>query len=265
MKVAIQQPHYFPWVGYFDKMAKVDAFILMDTVQLEKRSPMTRNRVIAPNGDIKYLTISANQHGHREKAYREIPVSVDPGWKTDNLALIREFYRKAPFFSEIMPLVSKYYENNYPMLCDWTIASIQLVRDLLEIPTRLFLQSSLPYNQEDKKSDLILSLCLIVKADVYMAGRGASMAYLDQTSFKEHGVKIVFQDFQHPVYPQRNTAEFVPGISILDMFFNCGVEETCRIFWENVNSSHELDKMHGDMEFGLHPNSVGGSPPREDL
>lgn len=243
MKTAIQQPHYFPWVGYFDKMAKVDTFILLDKVQLEKRSQMTRNRIIAPNGEIRYLTISANQHGHREKAYREIPVSADPGWKTANLSLLREYYRKAPFFSEVMPLVEEYYKNDYPMLCDWTVASIHLVKDLLKIPTRLVLQSSLPYRGNEKKSDLILSLCQVAGTDIYMAGRGASMAYLDQTSFKEHGIKIVFQNFQPPVYPQYTSKKFIPGISILDMLLNCGIEETRCVFWENVNSSREIDKV----------------------
>ena len=108
MRVAIQQPHYFPWLGYFDKMAKVDAFILMDEVQLEKRSPMTRNRILDRDGEIRYISIAANQRGHREKAYREILLSEDPKWKMENFCLLQEYYRKASFYCELLPLLERF-------------------------------------------------------------------------------------------------------------------------------------------------------------
>lgn len=241
MKAAIQQPHYFPWLGYFDKMAKVDLFVLMDTVQLEKRSQMARNRVLAPNGELHYISISANQSGHREKEYREIPLSKDTDWKRKNLSVLQSYYQKAPFYHEIMTLLEQYFANDFQMLCQCTIASICLIKDILQIPTKLVLQSKLAYDREQKRSDLILELCLSVNANIYVAGRGASVDYLNREKFAEANIKIVFQDFQHPVYPQCNSKKFIPGISILDILFNCGIEETRRIFWENVNNSHEFD------------------------
>ena len=76
MMVAIHQPHYFPWLGYLAKMASVDKFILMDTVQLEKRSYMLRNRVVDPDGKVRYLNISCEKHNHYEKEYREIESEI---------------------------------------------------------------------------------------------------------------------------------------------------------------------------------------------
>lgn len=67
------------------------------------------------------------------------------------------------------------------------------------------------------------------------------MTYLNREKFVENGVKIVFQDFTHPVYTQCSSKEFITGISILDLLFNCGVEESRRIFWENVRSTHEFE------------------------
>ena len=243
MRAAIHQPHYFPWLGYFDKMAKVDQFILMDTVQLEKRSPMTRNRVLNPDGKLGYISISANQNGHREKEYREIPLSKDTDWRMKNLSILRAYYRNAPFYQEIMELIEPYFDSEFQTLCECTISSVQLVKDLLQIPSRLILQSQLSYDRTQKKSDLILALCLASGADIYVAGRGASVDYLNREKFAENSISIVFQDFQHPIYPQCNSAEFIPGISVLDFLFNCGVEEGRRIFWENVNSAHEFDEI----------------------
>ena len=86
-----------------------------------------------------------------------------------------------------------------------------------------------------------MEICKALGADTYFSGCGASLEYLNREKFNENNVKIIFQDFTHPVYPQIHTTEFVPGISILDMLFNCGIEETKRIFWENVRSTHEFD------------------------
>ena len=164
MKAAIHQPHYFPWIGYFDKMAKADTFVILDQVQFEKGSQMVRNRVLDGNGEIKYITISGDTKDFLNREYREL-----------------------------------------------------LTKD-------------------------VDAICNAIGVDTYFSGRGASMTYLNREKFAENGVKIVFQDFKHPIYPQCSTSEFVPGVSILDMLFNCGITESRRIFWENVNAAHEFEK-----------------------
>ena len=118
---------------------------------------------------------------------------------------------------------------------------MELVRELLDIQTPLIYQSTIDYDRDNKRSDLVYAICNAIGADTYFSGRGASMTYLDREKFAANGVKIVFQDFQHPVYPQCGRETFVPGVSILDLLFNCGVEESRRIFWETVRSSHEFD------------------------
>lgn len=245
MKVAIQQPHYFPWIGYFDKMAKVDLFVLLDEVQLEKRSPMTRNRVLGPGGSVEYISVAANQRGHRGKRYNEILISDDSSWKKKNLSQLQEYYRKAPFYEEILPILQQFYCADWGTLCEWSVSSIQMLKELLEIPTQLVYQKDVSYDRSNKKSDLILDLCIHVNADLYVAGRGASVQYLDREAFEKNRIKIVFQDFQHPVYPQANAPEFVSGISALDMLFNCGIKKTRDLFWENVRNSREFENIEG--------------------
>lgn len=241
MKAAIHQPHYFPWVGYFDKMAKADVFILLDEVQFEKSSPMIRNRVLDPNGEVKYLTISGDTKNFLNREYRTLLTKDIPTWTERQMNALRSYYRKAPGAREMFPILEAFFQREYPSICQWTCASIELVRELLGITTPLIRQSDVDYDRNCRRSDLVYAICRAIGADTYFSGRGGSVNYLDQEKFAENGVKIVFQDFQHPVYPQCNTKEFFPGISILDMFFNCGIEETQRIFWENVQSSHEFD------------------------
>lgn len=241
MKAAIHQPQYFPWLGYFDKMAKADEFILLDEVQLEKNSLMLKNRVLDKTGGKKYITISADTKGYLDKQYRQILTKDVESWTSRQMNALRDYYRKAAHGMEIFPLLEEFFRHDFPTVCEWTCSSIEWMRNLLDISTPLICQSSLDYDRERRRSDLVYAICKSVGADVYFSGRGASIEYLDREKFAENGIKIVFQDFQHPVYPQCNSAEFTPGISALDMLFNCGVEETRRIFWENVNSTHEFD------------------------
>lgn len=241
MKAAIHQPHYFPWVGYFDKMAKADAFVILDQVQFEKGSQMVRNRVLDGNGEIKYITISGETKDFLNREYRELLTKDVESWTSRQMNALQNYYRKAKCRKEIFPLLEEFFQRDYPTICQWTCASMELVRELLDIQTPLIYQSTIDYDRDNKRSDLVYAICNAIGADTYFSGRGASMTYLDREKFAANGVKIVFQDFQHPVYPQCNTAEFVSGVSILDMLFNCGVEESRRIFWENVKSSHEFD------------------------
>lgn len=245
MKAAIHQPQYFPWLGYFDKMAKADAFVLLDQVQLEKNSLMLKNRVLDKNGGTKYITISADTKGYLEKEYRRIETKDIGGWTTRQMNVLRDYYRKAAYSAEIFPLLEEFFKNSFPTLCEWTCASIECVRGLLDIKTPLVYQSGIECDRECRRSDLVYALCKAIGADTYFSGRGASVEYLNREKFAENGVKIIFQDFQHPVYPQCNSKEFIPGISVLDLLFNRGIEESRHIFWENVNSTHEFDESEG--------------------
>ena len=100
MRVAIHQPHYFPWVGYFDKMAQVDQFILLDQVQFEKGSYMYRNRILSNTGKVCYLTISAEKHGFLTKEYREIVTRDNEGWQRKQIAQIENAYCKYEQFTQ---------------------------------------------------------------------------------------------------------------------------------------------------------------------
>ena len=240
MKCSIHQPHFFPWLGYFDKMAKTDAFVLLDEVQFVQASYMVRNRVISQNGNIEYLTITCNRRGYLEKKYSEIPTVDNKGWKRKHLGLLQGYYRKAPGYNEVMDQLQEFYRQDFPTVCEWTIASVKLVREWLGITTPLLYQSDISYDRANKRSDMDMEICKSVGADVYFSGRGFSVEYLDREKFAQNGIQIVFQDFTPPVYPQLHTTEFVPGLSSLDMFLNCGIGETRRLFWENVKRANEF-------------------------
>lgn len=240
MKLAIHQPHYFPWIGYFDKMAKVDAFVLLDEVQLEKGSQMIRNRVLDETGTIRYITISGETKGFLNRKYNELLTKNIEEWTARQMNALKSYYRKAKYWNEIFPYLAAFFDEKYETICQYTCSSIDLIRNLLEIKTPLLYQSAQNYDRTSKRSNLVFDICKIMDANIYFSGRGASVQYLDREKFSTNGIQIVFQDFQHPIYQQIHSNKFVPGVSSLDMLFNCGIEESRHIFWKNVQNSHEF-------------------------
>ena len=239
MRIAIHQPHYFPWLGYFDKIGKADTFVLLDCVQFEKGSQMIRNRVLSDTGEIKYITISADIKHFLEREYRDIRVKNPKEWKNKQINALMNYYRKAKYREEGLKIFEDFLSNDYQTLCEWTCESIRLVCRLLNIGTKIVYQSEVGYKDEGKKSNLVLAICKALKSECYFSGQGGSVAYLDKQKFAENGISIEFQEFVHPVYRQCGGDSFVPGLSVLDMFLNCGIEKTKKWFWENCKAAKE--------------------------
>lgn len=235
MMIAIHQPHYFPWLGYLAKMASVDKFIFMDAVQLEKRSYMLRNRIIDPDGQIRYLNISCEKHNHYEREYRDIRTKDFEIWTNRQKGIIIRAYKKCRYFDEIWDAIAPVFNEEHELLCDVTIHSINILREILQITTPLVLQSNLNVDSSLKKEKLILGLCKAVGADIYYAGRGASIQYLDIEECEKEGVHVIYQNFRHPVYEQTGEHLFVSGLSALDLLFNRGIAESREIFWNSMN------------------------------
>lgn len=225
MKIAIHQPHYFPWEGYLKKIMAVDKFILMDEVQLTDSSPMYRHSLLTVNGEPKYITIPFDKKDYKRKAYKEIRVNPQIDWQKNHYNFMKENYGKSPYFSEVMSAILPVLSKKYEFLSDVTIDTISLLTELFEIKTELVLMSSLDYPKDSKKNQLVLDICIAANADYYLSGRGAKK-YMDLTPFSEKGIMVEFQDFVQNPYPQHSTSTFVGGLTILDMLFSIGIEAT---------------------------------------
>lgn len=236
MKVAIHQPHYFPWMGYFDKMAKADVFILLDIVQMEKGSFMYRNRIVDRNGQIAFLTISAEKHGYLDLQFKDIQTKDDDLWLKKQKDKIIESYSKSKFFEEVWNQLGPLFENKETTICSYCVRSILRIKELLGIETKIIMQSELPVDSDKRKNDLVLDLCKKVGADVYISGNGARK-YTDESSFESAGIELRYQVFNPPVYPQLNSGEFISGLSMIDALFCCGITGTKEIFWEGIKAT----------------------------
>jgi len=237
MRVGIHQLHYFPWLGYMNKMAKSDAFIILDDVQLSDSSFMFRHKLLCKNGSEKYITVPFNKKDYMQRKYRELELNPQVPWKKNHINFIKDSYAKAPFFKQIWERLEAFYEKDYNTLFEVTNESVILMREMLDVNTPLIYQSSLS-ETEGKKNDLVLDLCKEVKADVYLSGNGARK-YMDVSSFEEQGIKVQFQKFTLPEYSQMYTEAFVPGLCGLDMLFNIGIEASKELLNQTLQQKEE--------------------------
>jgi hypothetical protein len=233
MKVGIHQPHYFPWLGYLDKMAKSDKFIILDDVQLTDNSNMFRNRFLTKNKTVKYLTIGYRKKNYLEKKYNQIEINDDISWQINHANFIIDNYKKSPYFDEVWDFIKQIFNKNYSHLYEVTIESIMILKQIFEIKTDIILQSTLNYDQNATKNELLINLCVLVDAEVYLSGIGAKN-YMKTDIFEKQGIKVEFQSYSTLEYKQFNTSEFIPNLSALDLLFNCGIQRSRELFWKNI-------------------------------
>ena len=233
MKVAIHQPHYFPWPGYLDKMAKADKFIILDEVQLEDRSPMLRNKFLQINGEEHMLGLSVKKKGYRDKMTKEIELADIEEVQEKHKRFIQMNYGKTKGYSEVWPEIQHIFEKKYQYLIDIEMDTVMAMRKLFSINTELIYQSNLDYNRSMKKNNLMLALSEAVGADIYLSGQGAKKYMMDE-EFNKKGIKVEYQVFAPPVYKQKNVNEFVTSLSAIDMLMQLGIEDAKELFWNGV-------------------------------
>ena len=220
MIVAIHQPGYLPWLGYFHKILHADLFVLLDTVQMEKNGFANRNRVWTPNG-VQWLTVPVLMKGHTRSTLQEMRINPAVSWKAKHLRTLALSYGKRPHYlrhaEDIERLLVESGEEVTPFLARMLE---YFLRALGMEEKRVVLASSLA--PEGKATTLLLDICKKTGATAYLSGM-MGKEYLDLAPFGEAGIEVVFQDFRHPRYDQGRPA-FEPNLAAVDALFNLGGE-----------------------------------------
>lgn len=223
MLIAIHQPHYIPWLGYLDRMAKADLFIVLDHVQFERRNFQNRT-TIRIEGEPKLLTVPVVQRSQKETIIDKLVDNTEQGsraWGPTHFKTLKYAYRKARFFDQHAPRLQQILEARWDKLLDLDLAMLDFIRDAFEIRTPVKRSSELQV--EGAKSELLLNLCRAIgPGSAFLGGLGGSRKYLDHDAFAAAGIGVQWQDFQHPTYAQCGDAPFIPGLMSLDALFNCG-------------------------------------------
>jgi hypothetical protein len=218
MKLAIMQPYFMPYIGYFQLINSVDEFVIYDNIQYTKKGWINRNRILI-NGKDQLITLPLKKDSdYLDVVERELSES----WEKDKnkmLNVIKSSYNKAPYFQEIFELVSKCLNNPEVNLFRFIYDSIVLINGYLEIKTHIITSSTIDINHTLKSQDKVVSLCKEQNANVYINSIGGIELY-DKEIFKQNGIELNFIKSNPIQYKQFNN-EFVPWLSIIDvLMFN---------------------------------------------
>jgi len=227
MKVAIHQPNFLPWVGFFNKIKSVDLFIFFDDVQFERGKTYTsRTKILAQSNEL-WLTVPVINKSSLIQI-KDIEVVQDANWKSKHLKCLSLSYKKAPYFDEVFQIIEKTYRGNSRYLIDYNIPLIKNFCEYLQFSTEFKLSSELCI-AEVQGGDKILSLLMSVKANEYLSGNGeGSRRYINTREFELAGIILEWQNFIQKPYKQFGTQEFISNLSIIDLLFNMG-KESCQI------------------------------------
>lgn len=219
MIVSINQPAYLPWLGYFERIAKSDLHIVLDHVQYEKNSFINRNRVKTTNGWC-WLTVPVKTKGKFNNLdINTVEISNDVNWAKKHWQTLYQNYSKAPYFHDHAQFFDSLYQRQWYYLADLCKEVTTYFLKTLRISTPLSFSSEM--NPLACKDRLILNLCQQTQATTYLSG-ALGRNYLNEALFGQAGIKVIYQSFDHPQYPQSQPGPFESHLSIIDLVFNCG-------------------------------------------
>ncbi len=218
MIVAGHQPNYLPWLGFFDKIRRSDLFIIEDNVQFERQGFTNRNKVMTADG-VRWLSVPV-EHANKPLLINEVKIAnkAEPQWGSRHWLTLKHSYCKAPYWHDYSDFFEDTYQRKWTMLIDLNMHLVKGIMRFLHIDKPLIMSSSL--SAIGKKGELIIAQCKAIGANVQLAGNGGK-EYIDNKRFEEEGIKLIFQEFKHPVYTQ-TCVEFVPNLSVVDYLFCTG-------------------------------------------
>jgi hypothetical protein len=217
-KIAIAQSNYIPWKGYFDLIAAVDEFILYDDMQYTRRDWRNRNQIKTLQG-VQWLTVPVLVKGRYHQKIRQAEID-GTDWAASHWKALVQNYRRAPHFSEIASwLEPLYLEQNFTHISQLNRRFIEAICNYLAIKT--VITSSRDYELIEGKSERLAHLCVQVGGTEYISGPAAK-DYVNEKVFSDLGIKLTWFDYEgYAAYPQL-WGEFIHGVTILDLLFNCG-------------------------------------------
>lgn len=221
MKLAIMQPYFLPYLGYFQLIDSVDKFVIYDDVDFIVSGWINRNNIWV--NERKHLITVPLQNGRRGVRIHDVQVSCsDSYWKRKLLKKVQLNYCKAPIFDQVFPWFESFLMGHYTSISHMNFSAIEWLCTYLGIKTELISSSSKYSNSELGRADRLADICVQEGSDHYINASGGRQLY-DQSMFDPFGIKLSFLEPELMPYKQGNF-DFVPGLSILDVLMNNSLE-----------------------------------------
>jgi hypothetical protein len=218
MKLAIMQPYFFPYIGYWQLMHAADRFVIYDDVNFIKNGWINRNRVLI-NGAATYITVPLFQSSSFKKIC-DTGIQPTSVWRNKLSKMVENTYRRSPYFDEVFPVIDDVIRHETENLADYLSFQLWSLASFMHIDTEIINSSRIYGNAEMSGQDRIVDICSIERATVYINPQGGQMLY-DKNTFLKSGIDLRFIVMEPLPYKQKNEV-FIPSLSIVDGLMEVG-------------------------------------------
>lgn len=217
--VAIHQPQYLPYLGFFHKLAHCDVFVALDHVQFQKNGLQNRNRIKTGSTEgSQWITVPV-LHNHGQ-AINQVRMNSSSPWQKKHWNALVGNYSRARCFHKYTNQLQRLLFTDYPNLSQLNMELTAWCMETLDIRTPVVVSSEL--GVDGRATSLLVNICRAVGADAYLSGPGGAR-YMQMGLFEDSGLQVLWQDFSCPAYEQQfPEAGFMPNLSVVDALLNCG-------------------------------------------
>lgn len=218
MRIAIMQPTYLGWIGYFSLIDRVDAFVFHDDVKYNHQSWQQRNRIKTQDGPM-WLTVPVLTSGRSGQLILEAEINDEEDWEHKHQASIHTNYASAQYLSDLGDWLDETYSQDWTSLCDLNVHVVTTLTDKLEIEADFVFASEL--DLEGRKAHKLIKICNALGADEYFSPLGSKDYIESDNPFPDAGINLFYQNYDHPTYSQLH-GEFISHLSVIDLLMNEG-------------------------------------------
>ena len=218
MIISVNQPYYFPFVGFFYKAYLSDNFVILDDVQFPRGTTwITRNRFKNAQGSL-WMTVPVIKKGLGLQKINAVRIYHNGRWAKKHLQSLKNAYVRAPYFKEHLIFLEDLFSTKFEKLIHLNLKIIRYLMQQLQVDTNVILSSELGIHAKGEK--LLLEICSKLGASQFLVQK-AARKHINSDCLSAAGIKL--SDFRPPapVYPQL-WGDFIPNLSALDLILNCG-------------------------------------------
>lgn len=229
MRVAIHQPNFMPWLGFFHRLAMVDRFVVFDHVQaMGGRTWLSRNRLLIA-GEGRWFSLPVKKAGRLGQAVKEVEVGYEGDIARKHLRTIEVSYGRCAHAEPFIAMMNELYQARYRYIAELNTAFIRAVCRHLGVTTEFIWSTDVvakdPAIANLGGNELVLAVCRAAGATDYVSGDGC-LDFIRPEAFEAAGIAFYFQKFVHPTYRQHGAREFVSHLSVFDALCNLGAAAT---------------------------------------
>ena len=222
MRIAIMQPYFFPYAGYFSLIKHTDKFILLDDVQYIRHGWIERNRILNHNQGWIYIKVPLVKEDGRITIIKKLKINNDQEWKQKIISQLITYKKKAPYYKQVTGLINEVFNKDFDEIVSLNKFSLESVCVYLglEHDIEVFSKMNLSIEKPEAPDEWALNICKAIGDVKEYWNPTGGQSFFDKNKYENAGIVLKFHKINLLPYDQFK-AGFEPGLSIIDlMMFN---------------------------------------------